>query len=144
MLFRSSAAGAQADVGTEGEAGKEDWKVEASGEPVERGKNVVDLAAAFIVHAFAEAGSAEVEAQRGKAEVREGFGRVIDDLVVHGAAAERVRMGDERGIECVRVTGIEERFEVADGTGEVFDGLDVGTEGRHRNEFTRAGTKIVE
>ena len=75
--------------------------------------------------AFAEAGAAEVEAQRGQAEVREGLGRVVDDLVVHGAAAERMRVGDERGVECVRCPGVEKRLEATGGAAEVFDRLDV-------------------
>jgi hypothetical protein len=55
---------------------------------------------------------------------------------MHGAAAEWVRVRDERGIECVRRTGVEQSFEAADGAAKVFNGLDVGTERRHKDECT--------
>ena len=86
--------------------------------------------------AFAEAGAAEVKAQRREAEVREGLGRVVDDLVVHGTAAQRMRVGDERGIERVRCSGVEKSLEAAGGPAEVFDSLDMGAERRHRDECT--------
>jgi hypothetical protein len=62
---------------------------------------------------------------------------VVDDLVVHRAATQRVRVGDESGVECVRMASIEQSFETARGTAEVFDGLDVRAERSHRDEFTR-------
>ncbi len=52
-----------------------DGQVEARGEPVERRAEVIDFAATLVVSAFANPGAAEVEAQRRKAEVREGLGR---------------------------------------------------------------------
>lgn len=47
-----AAAGAEAYVGAEGEAGKDDRELGVSGEVVEGGANVVDFAAAFVVDAF--------------------------------------------------------------------------------------------
>src|SRR6185437_1458038 len=64
-----SAAGAQADVGAEGESGEEDRQIEACSEPVKCRADVVDLAAAIVVRALAETGAAEVEAQSGQTEV---------------------------------------------------------------------------
>ena len=69
----------------EREAGEEDGKAGQANEVVERGAHVFDLAAPFIVGAFTEAGTAKVEAQNRKAEVRERFHCVVDDLVVHCA-----------------------------------------------------------
>jgi hypothetical protein len=63
---------------------------------------------------------------------------VIDDLVVHGAAAERVRVRDERGVESVGMAGVEKRFKASGWAAKVFDGLYVGAERRHSDEFTRA------
>lgn len=48
-------------------------------------------------------------------------------------------MRDECGVESVRSAGVEQGFKAPGGTVKIFDGLDVGTEGRHRDEFTRAG-----
>jgi len=47
-----SAGGAEADVGTEGEAGEENGFGELVGEPVDGGADVVDFAVAFVVDAF--------------------------------------------------------------------------------------------
>ena len=95
---RVTAAGAQADVGTEAEASEEEGLAGvACGEPVQGGADVLDLATALVVGAFAQACAAEVEAQHGQTEGREGLGRVVDDLVVHGAAAQRVGVGDQGG-----------------------------------------------
>jgi hypothetical protein len=90
-----AAAGAEADVGAEGEAGEEQREVIRCGHPVECGADVVDFAAAVVVRAFAQARAAEVEAEDRKADLRESFCRVVDDLVVHGAAAEGVWVGDD-------------------------------------------------
>ena len=61
-------------------------------EPVKRSADVVDLADATRVLAFAKSRPAEVEAQHGKSEAVERFHRVEDDLVVQRPAIERVRM----------------------------------------------------
>ncbi len=76
--------------------------------------------------AFAEAGSAEVEAQDGQAEGLEGLHGVIDDFVVHGSSAERVRVAEEDGVFCLGRAGVEQGFETASGAGEVLDGSDSG------------------
>lgn len=124
-----AAAGAQADVGAEGKTREEDGEAEAVVEPVEGCADVVDFAVAFVVCAFAEAGAAEVEAEDGETEVGEGFGRVVDGLGVHSAAAGWVWVGDEGGVERVFAAGVEDGFETAGGAAEVVDRLDVGAEG---------------
>ena len=124
-----AAAGAQADVGAEAEAGEEDRQLVGAVEPVEAGADVVDFAAPIVVRAFAKAGTAEVEAQHGQAEVREGLGGVVHRLGVHGAAAERVRVRHDGGVERLGRTGVEDRLKPAAGAAEVFDRLDVGAKG---------------
>jgi hypothetical protein len=63
---------------------------------------------------FAETGAAEIEAQDGKAEapVRsvQDFHSVIDDFVVEGSAAKRVRMTDEGSVLGIGRAFIEEGF----------------------------------
>ena len=54
---------------------------------------------------------------------------MVDDFVVHGAAAEGVGVGDEDGVGGVGAAGVEEGFEAAGGAVKVFDGLDGGAVG---------------
>src|SRR5579862_10002055 len=89
---RIATAGAHADVRAEGESCEENGQMEFVVEPVEGGADIVLLAASMIVTAFAESGAAKVETQHGESEALEGFHCVVDDLVVHGSAAERVGM----------------------------------------------------
>jgi len=138
---RVAAAGAEADVRAEGEAGEEDGLVEAVFYPGEGGFDVILLAAAFVVYAFAEAGAAKVEAEYGNTEGGEGLHGVVDDLVVHGAAAVGVGMADERGEWSVVAAGVEKGFEPAGWTMEVFNRFDMGCVlragcGCHGTQFT--------
>ncbi len=55
--------------------------------------------------------------------------RVVDDFVVHGAAAGWVRVGDEGGVRGRVEAGVEDGFEAACGAEEVVEGADVGLEG---------------
>ena len=68
---------------------------------------------AAVMGAFAETGSAEVEAQHGPALAMEDFHGMVDDLVVHGAAAERVGMADERHVGSVAAAFIEQSFQAS-------------------------------
>jgi hypothetical protein len=120
-----SAAGAESYIGAEGEASEEDGQVKILLEPIEGGFDVILFASALIVRAFAEAGAAKVEAKDGKAEGGEGLHGVIDDLVVHGAAASGVRVADDGGVGCVVAAGVEERFEVAGRAAKIVDGSDL-------------------
>jgi len=122
------AAGGEGHDGSEGEAGAEYGEVEFVMEPVKGCADIVLLAVAFVVGSIAAADAAEVKAQGGKAEMGEGFLRVVDGLGVHGAAAGGVRMGDES-----RVTGGgkacgEQGLEAAGGAVE-FDRVQQGGHG---------------
>src|SRR5487761_1667954 len=52
----------------------------------------------LVMRALAEAGAAKVEAQHRKAEPVQGLHGVVDNLVVHGSAAQGVGMADQRRI----------------------------------------------
>ena len=130
-----AAAGTQANVGPEAEAGEKERLMRvACREPVEGGADVLDFATTLVVSALTEAGSPEVEAQDGQPERGEGLGRVVDDLVVHGTAPERMGMGDQGGEWSVRGTCVEEGFQAAGRAAQVFNRQEFGTVawGRHR------------
>lgn len=136
---RILAAGAQADVGAEGEAGEEDGQAQVFGDPGDCGADVVLFAVPVVEEAFAEADAAEVEAEHGQAEAEEGLGGVVDDLGVHGSAGGRVGVADEGGEGDVGPAGVEEGFEAAGGAAEVGDGLEVRRGcggGRHSVQFS--------
>jgi phosphoglycerate dehydrogenase-like enzyme len=84
----------------EAEACKNDRALEFAIKPIESGKNVANFGFA-IVRAFAQAGTAKVEAQHREAEskgrVIERLYGVVDNLVVKAAAEEGVRVANERG-----------------------------------------------
>jgi hypothetical protein len=122
-------AGAQADVGAEGKAGKQDWSVDVVLQPVESCENVVLLTEPAIVSAFAQAYTAEVEAEDGKTEGREGLHGVIDHFVMHGSAARGVRMADERGVRGVVAASVEKGLETPGGAAEIIDRTDLGGSG---------------
>jgi hypothetical protein len=123
---RIVATGAQTDVRTKREAGKEDWPVKFSIQPVESGADIVLLAMPLIVLAFAEFGAAEVKTENGKAEVLNSLHGVVNDLVVHGASAERVRVADQSGVWGVGLADIEQGLEAACGPAKVNDGAKDG------------------
>ena len=108
----------QPDRGPEREPDEHDRLREFALQPAKRGAHVFDLADAAVVLAFAQPGAAEVEAQHGKAEAVERFHGVEDDLVVHGAAEERMRMTDERGVGGAGRAGVEHGLEAAGGAGQ--------------------------
>jgi hypothetical protein len=124
-------SGAEADVGAEREPSEQKGEMEVAAEPIKCGADVVLLATAVIVAAFAEAGSTEVETEDWEAEGVEGLHGVVDDLVVHRASAEGVRMAEEDGVLCVRRAGVEESLQASSGAGEVFNGADGGGSGVH-------------
>ena len=67
-------------------------------EPVEGGVNVLYFPVAVIMLALAETCSAKIEAQHGKSKTIQRFHGVKDDLVVQGAAEQRMRVTDQRGV----------------------------------------------
>jgi hypothetical protein len=123
--------GAEADIGAEGESGEEQGQAKAVVEPIEGGADIVLLAAAVVVGAFAESCAAEVEAEDGQSERVEGLHGVVDDLVVHGATAEGVWMAEQDGVAGVGRAGVEQGFEASGWAGEVFDGADGGVRVGH-------------
>ena len=100
-------------------------------EPFKGGADVVLLAEAMVELTLAEADAAEVEAEGGKAEAGEGLGGVVDDLVVHGAAEEGMRVADEGGEGGFGLAGVEQGFEGSGGSVEIGDGADLGAEDGH-------------
>ena len=72
----------------------------ARGHEVERGAEVVHLAAPVVERARARADAAEVEAQHGAADARQRLRRLVHRLRVHRAAVLRMRMReDDRGAQ---------------------------------------------
>lgn len=118
---RIAAAHAQTNIRAKGKAGKEDRAPVLGREPVECGTHIVLLALAVIVLAFAQSGSAKVKAQHRQAEPLQGLGRVVNHFVVHGSAAERMRMADQRRKGRVSMACVEQGFESAGRAAQVFD-----------------------
>jgi len=56
---------------------------------------------------------------------------------VHGAAAERMRMRNERGVQSVRMACVKKGFKTTSWAAKIFDRLNMRTERRHRDECTR-------
>jgi hypothetical protein len=62
------------------------------GKVIESGAHVVALTASFVMFACTLADAAKVDSQSGQAGVVQGRGGTKNDLVVHRAAAQRMRM----------------------------------------------------
>ena len=101
---------------TEAEAHQHDGSMELALKPVQGRADVVGLSRA-VMDAFTEPGAAKVESQYRplQTEVRrvERLHRVVDNLVVHGAAAARMRMADESRAGGRVVAFIEQSFKPA-------------------------------
>jgi hypothetical protein len=69
--------------------------VEAGARERKRGERIRGLPAAFVELAFRTADASEIEADRGVAQREERLGERLRDLVVEGAALQRMRMCDE-------------------------------------------------
>ena len=59
---------------------------------IERRNDIIYLAASLVVRALAHSHASEVKAQHGEAKLLKGFCRLVDHLVVHGPAKQRMRM----------------------------------------------------
>jgi hypothetical protein len=94
---RMAAAGPHSDPGSKGEARQKDgFSWELFFQLGERGAHVAGFSSAGIMFALAESSTAEVEAQHRSPGARlQDLGNLVDDLVVEGAAIERVRMADQ-------------------------------------------------
>ena len=77
------------------------------------------------MRASAKARAAEIKAHHGEAEVRKGFGGVVDDLVVHGAATQGMGMRDQGSKRGRGLPGVEQRFQVSRGAAKVLNRLHV-------------------
>jgi hypothetical protein len=74
------------------------------------------------MHAFAQSYSPEVEPQDRQAKAGEDLHRVIDHLVVHGSAAQRVRVAYERSETGIAASSIQDSFKLARRPAKVIDG----------------------
>jgi hypothetical protein len=103
---RIGAAGAKANPTPETETGEKQGDVRKfRGKKIAGGLHVALLALAAVVCSGAESRTTKIESQDGKAEGSQGFGGLIDNLVVEGATIERVRVANdsrERGRGCSR------------------------------------------
>ena len=90
---RVAAPGAQPDPGTETETRNEQRHAGIfHSEKLNRRQDVALLAQPLIVRSFAQAHSAKVESQDGQPKSMNGFSRLVNHLVVHGPAKQRMRM----------------------------------------------------
>ena len=89
-------------------------------QPIQRGVDVALLAVAVIMAALAQTHAAKVEAQHGKTEGRKDLHGVVDNFIVHGTAACRVWMTDQRRVRRMWTARVEHRFEPTGGTVEVI------------------------
>src|ERR1700688_1936450 len=84
-------------------------------EPVERGTNVVNFAAAMIVLAMAQSRAAKIEAQHRKTKTVQRLHGMKDDLIVHGPAKQGMRMTDEGSVRGILGARIKQRLELPSG-----------------------------
>src|SRR6185437_14905427 len=99
------AGGLQSNGGTKRKSGEDQRPAELAIEPIESGTNVVSFTLSVVVLALAESGSAKIEAEHGKTKTIQGLHRVKDNLVVQGAAINRMRMAHNCGVS--RIVGAE-------------------------------------
>jgi hypothetical protein len=93
---RVCAAHPKANPASKTETGEKQGDVrEFRGEKTDGGLDVTLLALTAVVRSGAKSRAAKIESQDGKAKGIQGFGGLIDNLVVEGAAEERVWMADD-------------------------------------------------
>ncbi len=92
------APGAQTDQGAKTETRQQEGHARKfRGEKIERGTDVILFPEAVIMYPGAESRAAKIESQNWNAESIQRFRRLVNHLVVHGAAKQRMRMADNRG-----------------------------------------------
>jgi hypothetical protein len=84
----------------------------------EAGAGILDLAGTAVVEALAEVDAAEIEAQDGATGGAQAARQAMDDLVVEGAAMERMGMAQQRGFEGRDGGQLEQSLETAGGAGD--------------------------
>src|SRR5437764_2244369 len=76
--------------------------------PIEGCANVVDFASSMVMRAFTEPGAPKIETQHREPKRMQRLHRMIDNLVVHSAAIERMRMTNQSRMSCIRPTFVEQ------------------------------------
>lgn len=131
------AADLEADVCPKGETCEEYRQVKLVFQPGKGCANILLLTVAVVMHTFAEAGASEVEAENGKVEGLEGLHGVVNNLIVHGAAAQGMGVAYEHRVLRIRSAGVEERFKPACGASQVVNSSeDSGAAAIRRHLFT--------
>ena len=114
MRWVGLATGPQRHGRAKTESRNDDGKAELALQPIHASEYVASLGYA-VVFAFAQAGAAKVEAQDGTVQPPYGIVQhlhgVVDNLVMQIAAAERVRMAEQRGETRMGRALIEDRFQ---------------------------------
>ena len=67
----------------------------------------------MVVFTFAQAGAAKVEAQYRKTKFMQRLHCVVDDLIVHGPAMQRMWMANQGAVRCVQTAFIQQRLQPA-------------------------------
>src|SRR5580704_10067723 len=104
---------AQSGCRAKGKSSENNRQREFMLQPGQRSLHIGDFSSAFIMAARAQPGSAKIKAQHGKAERVQRLHRMKDDLVVHGAAAQRMRMADQSSIFGVWLAGVQQGFQAS-------------------------------
>jgi hypothetical protein len=100
------------------------------GKVVKGRADVVPLAPAPVVLTLTETGASKVESQHGCAALMKRPGHLIDDLVVHCAAEQRMRMADDRDEGRIGYrSGPEKCFQTSGGSFEEEASVQHGSHG---------------
>jgi hypothetical protein len=81
--------------------------------PIESCADIVEFPVAFVMLAFAQAGSAEIEAQHREPETVERLHGMEDYFVVQGSTEHRMRMANHCGVSSVWRAYVEQGFEAS-------------------------------
>ena len=124
-------------MGAKGEPGRQHGQPKLSLEPIEPRAYVVLFAFAPVVHALAAARPPKIEAKHWEAEPGQGLHCRVHNLVMQGAAEQRVRVAEQnrRPVRCAGFhAGIQDRLELPGWPAQVFYGA-YGGNGRCGHSF---------
>ena|SRR5947209_13223188 len=76
--------------------------------PIEGCANVINLASSIVMRAFTEPSASKIETQHRESKRVQRLHRMIDNLIVHSAAIERMRMTDQSRMSCIRLALVEQ------------------------------------
>ena len=145
---RIAATGLQPNGCAKRKSGEENRPLIFLLQPIERAAHVVYLAYAMVMRAFAAASAAKVEAQHGQAEAMQHLHRVVDNLVVQRAAAQRVRMADQSSVRRIGLASIQQRLQASGGAGQVQGahgcGRRIGGGGFHAGQMAQSSIVSVQ